>query len=653
MGDDSITGSATNNFIFGFNGNDALIGGIGDDIIFGGDGNDTITGGAGADALTGGDGADTFNVTEGADTITDLALNNNADIVTNAATGSVDATLAGNWTATSATSNAAANTAFTVRADGTESVDLTLASVSGALNGYSVVSTGTGAVTGSAQADLLTNTSGSATFTGLAGADTFTSTSDTMIITDLGQGGEVDIVTNAAGATVSATATGTFTASAATVNRAANTAFTVNVASLGDVDLSAAGTVNGYRVLSTGTSAVTGSAQADLLTNASSNATFTGLAGADTFTAMGETMTITDLGNGADVLIVIGTALTNATVVSNYVAAVTNSNTSIGAVTLTGNFNMDMDLAVGNAGYSLVGGAGDNTLIGSDFNDTIAGGAGADVLTGGLGADTFNVDDGVDAITDLGVGGADVVVVSKGATANASVTNTTGYTATGASSNAGNLNVTLSAAVLDNQTVSFANLIDGGVNLTGNAEDNILIGSAQADTISGSSGDDLITGGEGADSLTGGLGADTFVYMAVAHSAASIAANTIVTFDTITDFDSSDFIDISDINTVLTGGAAATGVTVNTVTYGALGSNPINNFSDFVAPLNRMQASAPGGKGANTGIQAFFIDLAGNGGTLGTGKYLMINNNDGQLNSNDVMIAWTGIRPESADFILA
>lgn len=169
----NITASSGATSIVGTSIRDNITGGSGNDTITGGGGADSLVGGAGNDVLTGNTGVDTFNVTADTDTIADLALNGDAEIVTNALGATVIATLAGNWTAPAATqNNAASNAGFTVNASGSNTVDLTAAA---GTSGYTVVSTGTGAVTGSAQADILTGTGANdSTFTGGGGADSMT-----------------------------------------------------------------------------------------------------------------------------------------------------------------------------------------------------------------------------------------------------------------------------------------------------------------------------------------------------------------------------------------------------------------------------------------------------------------------------------------------
>ena len=67
--DDTITGSAYIDHIYGCGGNDTIYGDAGSDWIFGDSGNDTIDGGNNGDYIIGGDGDDTLNGGNGNDTI--------------------------------------------------------------------------------------------------------------------------------------------------------------------------------------------------------------------------------------------------------------------------------------------------------------------------------------------------------------------------------------------------------------------------------------------------------------------------------------------------------------------------------------------------------------------------------------------------------
>jgi hypothetical protein len=75
-GNDSLIGNAGNDTLIGGNGTDFLAGSAGNDILNGDNGSDTLTGGLGSDTLTGGNGSDIFVFAsgEGIDTITDFSL---------------------------------------------------------------------------------------------------------------------------------------------------------------------------------------------------------------------------------------------------------------------------------------------------------------------------------------------------------------------------------------------------------------------------------------------------------------------------------------------------------------------------------------------------------------------------------------------------
>jgi Ca2+-binding RTX toxin-like protein len=138
-----------------------------------------------------------------------------------------------------------------------------------------------------------------------------------------------------------------------------------------------------------------------------------------------------------------------------------------------------------------------------------------------LGIDVFIVDAGTDTITGLGQGGADVLAISAGATANATIN--TAWTATSATRNQGGslanavittsgLAVNLSGATANAVTEGYTVTNTGvATTLTGSAADDSILGGAGNDSLIGGAGDDTLIGGAGADSITGGTGADTFV----------------------------------------------------------------------------------------------------------------------------------------------
>ena len=63
---------------------------------------------------------------------------------------------------------------------------------------------------------------------------------------------------------------------------------------------------------------------------------------------------------------------------------------------------------------NIFGGSANDTFIGNSSANVLAGQGGNDTLTGGSGADTFVVTAGTDTITDLAVGGLDIVRIACG-----------------------------------------------------------------------------------------------------------------------------------------------------------------------------------------------------------------------------------------------
>ena len=178
---------------------------------------------------------------------------------------------------------------------------------------------------------------------------------------------------------------------------------------------------------------------------------------------------------------------------------------------------------------SLYGGAGADVLLGEAGDDVLDGGEDVDQMRGGLGDDAYYVDRAGDVIVELAGEGIDTVFASSNYTLAANVEN-------------GFVNVT------------------GGRTLTGNAQNNILTGNAGNDTLNGlagndeligNGGNDVLNGGAGADVLTGGAGNDRFVFSSVADTAWA-------TYDTITDLQANDIIDLSaiDANTNVAGDQA-------------------------------------------------------------------------------------------------
>lgn len=409
----------------------------------------------------------------------------------------------------------------------------------------------------------------------------------------------------------------------------------------------------------------------------------TGGAGADTVVGGALALTGTLNGAGGSNTLSVGGGTLGAALISNFQTLSLTDNENISAangggasgattLTMTDSDTLTMTVAQnqGLSGTATVGGTGQAVILTN--NGTITGIAGIETYNLANGDNTFtfsttttqtaNGNGGVDTFimggnaTASGVNGADVYQVVSGTNnvisalgynnSNDIVQVSAGATATSTvaaswTSGAGTFNNgTITLTVLANVDVSNATGSTGWA-LNGNANPNSITGSAQADTI---------TGGDGADSLTGGLGNDVYSYLSVNNSAASVANNTTRTFDVFNDFASvSDKINIAAINATLTGGAPAGSVAITVVNWLNDIGTSVNTFQDMSDDL---LGGLVGSSGA--GIKAYIFDLSGSGGAL-QGKYLLLNNNDTDMTTADVMIQLSGTSnsPIAGDFILA
>ena len=233
---------------------------------------------------------------------------------------------------------------------------------------------------------------------------------------------------------------------------------------------------------------------------------------------------------------------------------------------------------------SLTGTSGNDSINGLAGNDTLDGAGGNDTLTGGAGVDRFNITFGIDTVTDLANGGAEVLVVSSGASVSATVSAV--WTATAATANNGGtanltsngFNVSLASAT-GASGFSVTNTSATGCNLTGSSQNDSLTGGSGADTLVGGSGNDTLVGGAGKDSLSGGQGADTF----------ALAGN-----DTVADFNStqSDAVDVSGL-------ASGNAVVFSSVT-GSLNLSASNTNASFRATSAATATTIIGGAGADS-----------------------------------------------------
>ena len=227
------------------------------------------------------------------------------------------------------------------------------------------------------------------------------------------------------------------------------------------------------------------------------------------------------------------------------------------------------DIIYGGSGNdNIKGNGGDDIIFGGSGADTIDGTNGNDIIYGGFGADTLKGGNGDDILVYLSVadshgGQFDTVTgFSPGDQIDLTAFGAGAFTTFETTPLATETNLVAAHTIAwfydGTQTIIYANPTDGDLNggssslleihLTGVqsvqmsdfslASADPLIGGSRADTIDGALGNEIIYGGLGADTLTGGGGDDKFVYFAVTESPGDL-------FDTITDFGSTDQIDLT------------------------------------------------------------------------------------------------------------
>ena len=581
--------------VFGTKLADTIRGGAERNYLMGNEGNDSLTGGGASDTFA-------FDMTKanGQDTITDFAngtdsenLSFNGLTITSLTTASTAPTTLAAGQAV-LVSGATATTLY-VGADSAPGIDLqvTLAGTFNPLD-FSLSNWGSGsnfgsdiryfrgsAVPGTPGPDSLTGTPGSDSIDGAAGNDTLNGGGngrDTLIGGDgddqIFGGNGNDLLLGGAGNDyigVGSNAADNDSADGGEGNDVAQYWFGNDTAAVTFVSTLATGTQADGRGGSDklanfeelhvfggkGNDSIVGGAEGNYLMGNEGNDTLTGGLGDDNFAfdavkANGND-TVTDFGNGSDVLSISGVALTAVrasllpgSVLAGQVAVVGGTgqtvlhvglNSSPGAefsVTLQGNFNpSDFNFSTDawgsviryTPGMGILGTDGPDSLSGTNNSDTISGlggndtlgnDAGDDVLRGGEGDDWFYMVSGTaDLDSADGGDGTDVAVYYYGGS-----TTSINFTSTLAS-------VVTGGAQDD---------LQGGRDQLISIEELHVNGGTQADVLVGGIERNYIKGDEGNDNLTGGGGRDSFAYRGANNGT-----------DTVTDFGADDEIVAHDI----------------------------------------------------------------------------------------------------------
>jgi Ca2+-binding RTX toxin-like protein len=444
------------------------------DVIVGTPGNDTLDGLAGADTLVGLDGDDTYVVDVAGDVVTEGdGAGSGSDRV------NVVFTAGGTYTL-------AANVEKATIANGTAGVNVTGNALDNVLLGNATANL----LTGLGGNDTLDGNAGIDTLVGGLGNDSYTVDVPADVITELlGEGtDQVNVLFASAGTYILAANVENAQIGNPTpgVNLTGN-GLGNNLAGNGQANLLAG--LDGDDTLdgTAGNDTLDGGLGNDSLLGGLGNDSLFGAAGADTLAA-GPGLDTVDGGADADTLVVLGNfadytrTRPNATD-TRLVFAGTGEDVTFRNVESV--VFLDGTRTLADVHLNIVS-ANNDVIVGTPGNDTLDGLAGADTLVGLDGDDTYFVDVAGDVVTEgdgAGSGSDRVNVV---------------FTAGGT--------YTLAANV-ENATIANGT---AGVNVTGNALDNVLLGNATANLLTGLGGNDTLDGGLGIDTLVGGLGNDFY-----------------------------------------------------------------------------------------------------------------------------------------------
>ncbi|WP_017804098.1 Calx-beta domain-containing protein, partial [Nodularia spumigena] len=462
-GNDTINGDAGNDTIYGGSGDDTISGHAGNDYLIGQDGNDTINGGGDDDYLDGGSGNDILNGGDGNDTISSDAGNDTI----NGGSGSdryaadySDRLVGLTMTYDSATGNGSIVV-------GTETDTFTSIENFDYFRGTNfddiIVGTPTSDyyISGGAGNDTISGNAGGDYLYGEDGNDTINGGGDDDYL-DGGSGN--DTINGDAGNDYLDGGSGDDTIS----GHAGNDYL---IGEDGNDTINGGGD-NDYLDGGSGNDILNGGDGDDIISSDAGNDTINGGSGTDRYYAadysdrlVGLTMTYDSAtGNGS---IVVGTETDTFTSIENFDSFRGTNFDDI----IVGSPTSDYYISGGAGNDTISGNAGGDYLYGEDGNDTINGGGDDDYLDGASGNDTINGDAGNDTI--YGGSGDDTI-----------------------SGHAGN-------DYLIGQ--------DGNDTINGGGDDDYLDGGSGNDILNGDAGNDSLSGGDGNDILNGGDGDDTII----------------------------------------------------------------------------------------------------------------------------------------------
>ena len=495
-GNDSITGTAGQDMLYGGAGQDTLTGLAGADLLYGGLGNDSLLGDDGDDWLFGGAGNDTLNGGAGIDEVS---------YEDTAASVAVNLSLA-----------AAQDTRGAGR-------DVLIGIEN--LRGGSFADT----LTGNAGENYLTGNDGNDSLSGLAGNDTLVGDrgDDTL---DAGLGDDLvlgeldnDLIYGGVGSDTLEGGAGNDTLN----GDVGNDVLTANIGDdrlSGGVGNDTLGGGSGNDTISgdVGDDQIDGGNDRDVIYGGVGNDTLAGGAGHDTLYG----------GIGVDFVsyATVSESLTLSLATSTIEGGEQGTDRLFEIEGLIGGSGNDTITGSATADI-IVGGEGNDSIAGAGGNDTLTGGAGADTLLGGLGNDLFLLG----ALGDHSAG--EVIDGNEGsdelrftATSAATLTLTSGVIVERVVIGTGTAASAVTTGTTEINVDARAN--SSGLTIIGNDGANILLGGTGADSLSGGAGNDTLQGGRAtiADTLVGGAGVDIISYAGEENGLnVTLVANGIIT----------------------------------------------------------------------------------------------------------------------------
>jgi trimeric autotransporter adhesin len=445
-GDQTLTGNAVDNVIYGASSDDRLDGQAGNDFLDGGSGDDTMIGGLGNDGFV---------------------VDSYGDVVVEAAGGGTDTVLVYGY-------------GYGDLPDNVENMTLGYGAGGTTIFGNSL----NNVLRANAYANLIYGGEGNDTIIAGGGAD--------LLIG--GKGNDLYFVDNSNDTVLEINGVGTGTDTVRSTNGNFRLgAYTEHLSLVSTTGEGMFGWGNAQA------NRIEGSVGSDFMNGYGGNDTLVGNAGNDLFVVDSLGDLITEQPGGGFDTMRVDTHLTT-TGLPGFVLA---ANVEEGELLGTGNLNLtgntsDNELRGNNGANTLDGGLGNDDLSGGGGNDKLIGGAGNDDLDGEEGSDTMEGGVGNDDyVVNRGDGAGTAIAANEDRVTEAAGAGTDSVTSR-------TYTYTLEANV-ENLFLDFVNTAYKGV---GNLLNNFIRGNTSNNVLSGMDGNDILYGGLGTDHLYGGAGAD-------------------------------------------------------------------------------------------------------------------------------------------------